>query len=222
MNFSSRLHRHVYGALGMVLISWLTVGSAQGCLNTNTTEPCHCIETMMMTAALGGPQIATPSLAGANTTESIQPAEASFNLFAGDQPGINYYSKGSGNTGGPGNITVKVGDTITWTMDQGTHAAHTITSLPGTPESFDSGFLFSPGDTFSHTFLKPGSYTYYCSNHAGYNLVNGVAVPFGTQVGTISVVAVPEPGAVGMAVIGGFMGLVRRRRSSSKSPISVA
>ena len=222
MNFSSRLRRYVDGALGIIVTSWIGVGSAQACLNTNTTEPCHCIETMMMTAALGGPQIATPSLAGATATESIQPAEASFNLFAGDQGGTNYYSKGSGNTGGPGNITVKVGDTITWTMDQGTHAAHTITSLPGTPESFDSGFLFSPGDTFSHTFLKPGSYTYYCSNHAGYNLVNGVAVPFGTQVGTISVVPVPEPGAVGMAVIGGFMGLVRRRRSSSKSSISVA
>ena len=198
------------------------MGSAQACLNTNTLEPCHCIETMLIKHALGGPQITTPSLAAANATQSAQPAVDSFNLFAGDNSGFNYYSKGSGNTGGTGDITVTVGDTVTWTMDQGTHAAHTITSLPGDPESFDSGFLFSPGDTFSHTFLTPGSYTYYCSNHAGYNLVNGVAVPFGSQVATIRVVAAPEPGAVWMAIIGGFLGLVRRRRSStSKSSISV-
>ena len=164
---------------------------------------------MVMKAAVGGSQITTPSLAGANATNSIQPAQASFNLFVGDQTGINYFSKGDVNTGGPGNITVSVGDTITWSIGQGSHALHTVTSLPGTPESFNSGFLFS-GGLFSHTFLKPGSYPYYCSIHAGYNLVNGVAVPFGTQVGTINVV--PEPGVLGILVIGGFAGLVRRRR----------
>ena len=212
MMFSSHFRPSVLGASGIVATIWLTAGSAQACLNTNTSEPCHCIETMMLTHALGSPPISTPSLTGNSAITTAQPASNSFNLFAGDHTGFNYYSQGSGNTGGSGSITIAVGDTVTWTMDQGTHAAHTITSLPGDPEAFDSGFLFSPGDTFSHTFLTPGSYTYYCSNHAGYNLINGMAVPFGSQVATITVVAVPEPSVMAIAGIGGCVGLLRRRR----------
>ena len=61
----------------------------------------------------------------------------------------------------PGTITVKAGDTVTWTQKDS--APHTVTATSG-PEMFDSGTL-NKGQTFSHTFTKPGTYEYQCSIH---------------------------------------------------------
>jgi plastocyanin len=65
----------------------------------------------------------------------------------------------------PAEVTVKVGDTITWSNDDS--AAHTVTS--GTPTdgpdgTFDSS-LFMAGSTFSYTFEKAGEYNYFCMVH---------------------------------------------------------
>ena len=55
---------------------------------------------------------------------------------------------------------VLAGDTVTWTNEA--VRAHTVDSLGG--ESFDSPQLFN-GDTFSHQFNAPGSFSYYCRIH---------------------------------------------------------
>jgi plastocyanin len=65
----------------------------------------------------------------------------------------------------PSEVTVKVGDTVTWSNDDS--AAHTVTS--GTPTDgpdgiFDSS-LFMAGTTFSYTFDKAGEYNYFCMVH---------------------------------------------------------
>jgi plastocyanin len=61
----------------------------------------------------------------------------------------------------PAALTVKVGDTVTWTnMDT---APHTVTVTSG-PEKFNSGNL-AKGESFSYTFTKPGTYAYYCAVH---------------------------------------------------------
>ncbi len=65
----------------------------------------------------------------------------------------------------PSEVTIGVGESITWHNDS--TAAHTVTS--GNPEDgpdgvFDSG-LFMGGDTFSHTFTESGQYQYYCQIH---------------------------------------------------------
>lgn len=61
----------------------------------------------------------------------------------------------------PAALTVKVGDTVTWTnMDS---APHTVTVTDG-PVKFDSGNL-EEGDSFSYTFKKAGTYSYYCAVH---------------------------------------------------------
>lgn len=65
----------------------------------------------------------------------------------------------------PADVTINVGDTITWTNDD--TAAHTVTS--GTPTggpdgNFDSS-LFMSGATFSHTFDSSGEYPYFCMVH---------------------------------------------------------
>ena len=61
----------------------------------------------------------------------------------------------------PAALTVKVGDTVTWTnMDS---APHTVTVTDG-PVKFDSGNL-QEGESFSYTFKKAGTYSYYCAVH---------------------------------------------------------
>jgi LPXTG-motif cell wall-anchored protein len=58
---------------------------------------------------------------------------------------------------GPASITVDVGDTVTWTNTgkQG-HSA--------TGSGFDTGIL-SKGQSGSHTFTSPGSFSYHCTPH---------------------------------------------------------
>ena len=59
----------------------------------------------------------------------------------------------------PASITVKVGDSVTWTNNDST--THTVTA---DDNSFSSGDL-APGATFSFTFPKAGTYAYHCSIH---------------------------------------------------------
>lgn len=75
----------------------------------------------------------------------------------------------------PREITVRVNDTVTWTNND--TEAHTVTSgigagieslmtnKKGTPNGlFDSG-SFRPGQSWTHTFTRPGTYTYFCTIH---------------------------------------------------------
>jgi plastocyanin len=61
----------------------------------------------------------------------------------------------------PAQVTVAVGDTVTWTFN----GLHTVTSgANGMPDGlFDSGFQSS--GTFSFTFTAAGDFPYYCSLH---------------------------------------------------------
>lgn len=60
----------------------------------------------------------------------------------------------------PSTTNIKVGDSVTWTNNDG--ATHTITSDSGT-ELASSGI--SSGSTYSHTFSTAGTYNYHCSIH---------------------------------------------------------
>ncbi len=59
----------------------------------------------------------------------------------------------------PGTTTVHVGQTITWTNDG--PSAHTATATNG---SFDTGTL-NKGQSGSHTFTQPGTFSYFCRIH---------------------------------------------------------
>ena len=60
----------------------------------------------------------------------------------------------------PGDLTVSVGDTVTWTNDDDTE--HTVTS---DDDAFDSGDI-AGGDTFEQTFDEAGEFAYHCSIHS--------------------------------------------------------
>jgi plastocyanin len=61
----------------------------------------------------------------------------------------------------PTSITIKAGESVTWTNDDG--VTHTVTADNG---EFDSGDV-APGATFSFTFAKAGTYPYHCTIHPG-------------------------------------------------------
>jgi plastocyanin len=59
----------------------------------------------------------------------------------------------------PAALTVAPGTTVRW-MNHGQHK-HTVTSTAG---HWDSGDL-GPGQVYSATFTKPGTYEYHCRHH---------------------------------------------------------
>jgi plastocyanin len=61
----------------------------------------------------------------------------------------------------PQSLTVKVGTKVTWTNNDG--VTHTVTADKG---AFSSGPI-SSGTSFSFTFTRAGTYTYFCSIHRG-------------------------------------------------------
>lgn len=62
----------------------------------------------------------------------------------------------------PASITVKVGDTVTWTNEDS--MAHTVTADDGVANGPDSESL-GKGDSYSFKFTKAGTYTYHCTPH---------------------------------------------------------
>lgn len=72
----------------------------------------------------------------------------------------------------PAAVTVNAGEAVTWTFS-GPDTNHSVTSNPpGQAEEFDSDPGRFPdssdhpvGDKYSHTFTKPGRYTYFCKVH---------------------------------------------------------
>ena len=103
---------------------------------------------------------------GAATTE--EPADT-----GGDDGGGGGDDDGGGGGGGtevsmadiafdPAEVTVAVGDTVTWVNDDSVD--HDVTA-----DSFSSGDPggMAPGDTFDHTFEEAGTFDYVCTVHPG-------------------------------------------------------
>ncbi|MDH3501612.1 MAG: PEFG-CTERM sorting domain-containing protein [Nitrosopumilus sp.] len=65
----------------------------------------------------------------------------------------------------PYEVTVDVGETVTWSNDDA--AAHTVTSGTATdgPDGIFDSSLFMAGTTFSHTFEEEGTFDYFCMVH---------------------------------------------------------
>ena len=105
----------------------------------------------------------------------------------------------------PNDISIAVGDTVTWSNDD--IAAHTVTSgspMDGPDGIFDSS-LFMTGDTFSHTFDAEGTYDYFCMVHPWMqgNVIVGAAMaeePMETETVMISIEADPASAGETMTI----------------------
>jgi plastocyanin len=88
-------------------------------------------------------------------------------------PDTNPVSITSSFTFSPGELTIHVGQNVTWTNDAS--VTHTVTSDSSSLESFSSGPM-THGQTFTHQFNAIGDFNYHCSIHT-------------TMTGTIHVIA---------------------------------
>lgn len=70
----------------------------------------------------------------------------------------------------PADLTINVGDTVTWNNTGGFHNVSSNTGL------FTSGDPSSDPWTFSFTFHLAGDYGYQCDVHAGQGMVGNVSV----------------------------------------------
>lgn len=212
-------HRRTPGRIApavVTVLSSLAVGPwAAACLNDGTAAPCRCAMRMMVTSALAKSlPTGSPTLDGYVSATSVATASAlSADLAAAAATQTVHVGTDSSNFVNPyyynqADITINAGDTVHWIGDSG---GHTVTSdLPSTDANFFDAFL-NPGDTFDHTFNTPGVYRYHCAIH---DFQDGNGVWQGSQIGTITVVAAPEPTALAsLALTAGALVARRRRRS---------
>jgi plastocyanin len=70
----------------------------------------------------------------------------------------------------PMQLTVPVGTTVQWVNDD--DIFHTVTSTaklePRKPSGLFGHSLLRKGQTFEHTFKRPGTFHYYCQPHADF------------------------------------------------------
>jgi len=85
----------------------------------------------------------------------------------------------------PAKVTIKVGETVLW--ECGKKYSHTVTAdpskaknpddvqIPPGAAAFDSGQI-KPHRTFSHTFVVPGHYRYFCTPHETAGMIGEIEV----------------------------------------------
>ncbi|MCB0572303.1 MAG: T9SS type A sorting domain-containing protein [Phaeodactylibacter sp.] len=77
----------------------------------------------------------------------------------------------------PKDITISVGDTVTWTNIGGTHNINgTQATFPDNPVGFTSGVASSSPWTYSFVFNTPGFYDYHCDPHFSLGMTGTVTV----------------------------------------------
>src|SRR5688572_25241868 len=79
----------------------------------------------------------------------------------------------------PANLTINVGDTVTWNNAQGFH--DTVSGSSGVPSGVwnsNNQFrrLMMPGESFSFTFNTAGTFPYYCTPHWTLGMVGTIRV----------------------------------------------
>ncbi len=114
-----------------------------------------------------------PGTGGQQTRASSTPNTSGTGTSGGTQTTPQTYSVSIQNMAfGPSSLTIKAGDSVTWTnMDS---VPHTVTSDSGSELSSGTlsgassgGYYSSPsaGGTYTHTFSTLGTYSYHCSIH---------------------------------------------------------
>lgn len=94
---------------------------------------------------------------------------------------IGMHTEGGAYYFDPVGLYVKPGDTVTWTIESGSHSTTSYskgnpqastTRIPKGAKSWDSGVISS--GKFSYTFKKKGTYDYYCIPHKTLGMVGRI------------------------------------------------
>lgn len=79
----------------------------------------------------------------------------------------------------PAQVTIEVGESVTWVNSEG--EVHSTTNGTGYEDPewgllWDFWFFSGPGEAFTYTFETPGVYPYFCFPHLGLGMVGTVTV----------------------------------------------
>jgi plastocyanin len=75
----------------------------------------------------------------------------------------------------PASLTVKVGDTVTWTWAGGTHDVVSGANC-ASDGAWSSTLQSTSGSKFTHTFDTAGSFEYFCTPHCASSAMKGTIV----------------------------------------------
>ncbi|KAL0023389.1 hypothetical protein WJX79_002215 [Trebouxia sp. C0005] len=127
-----------------------------------------------MKTSIAGTRLATPAKLQTRT-RAATPVAASL------RQDVARVAKGGGLAFDPSTVTIKAGESVTWTNNVG-FPHNVVFDEDDIPEGVDANslshedYLNSPGQKVSSKFSKPGTYGYYCEPHQGAGMVGKVVV----------------------------------------------
>ena len=121
-----------------------------------------CVAVAVVAAGCGGGDDNDDSGGGGSATTDEQPAPKAEDNSSGGGTAAGAQATMKDIKFSPTTVNVKAGQSVTWTNDDS--VGHDVTS-----DTFKSGSPggIEPGQNFSHTFKKAGTFKYVCSVHPG-------------------------------------------------------
>ncbi|UHQ96086.1 plastocyanin/azurin family copper-binding protein [Natrinema halophilum] len=96
---------------------------------------------------------------------------------------VTMLTNDSGTHFDPHVVRIEPGESVTWTLESGSHTTTAYASandrpqrIPDDAEAWDSGTISEQETTFEHTFETEGIYDYYCSPHERSGMIGSVVV----------------------------------------------
>ena len=144
-------HCHVvsHAAAGMIGILVVLPKSTSSSVSSSSTSSSTTLTSSLTTTS-------GISITSLNSTSQTSPGTSAVSILA----------NAAANPSSPGfspnsiHVVIGVNNTVMWTNDDS--AVHTVTSTTGL---FDSGYL-NPGQSWTYTFTKDGTYLYHCTLHS--------------------------------------------------------
>lgn len=124
-------------------------------------------------------------LAGCSSQEQSTNDNNSSAAEGGSDSGtqVTMVTNDSGNHFDPHVVRIEPGETVTWSLESGTHTTTAYAQdndkpqrIPEEASAWDSGTLSEGGATFEHTFETPGVYDYFCAPHESTGMLGTVVV----------------------------------------------
>jgi plastocyanin len=75
----------------------------------------------------------------------------------------------------PATLTIKAGETVTWTWAGGSHTVTSGADCKG-DGAYTSGLKSTTGATFTHTYATAGTFEYFCEPHCQASAMKGTII----------------------------------------------
>ena len=118
--------------------------------------------------------LATVTAACSSSSDSSSSGTSGTTGDSGTTPATNSVTVTS-NKFVPPSLTIKAGETVTWTWAGG---SHTVTSGANCTADavYTSGLQSTSGATFKHTYATAGTFEYFCEPHCASSAMKGTII----------------------------------------------